>query len=66
MNCKKYRLTFILFGLANLCLAIFLMSDSYVDQSGVLVENFGFLALFWLLIFSSAISLFIPLSRRRR
>ncbi|MFH0261922.1 DUF3955 domain-containing protein [Vibrio barjaei] len=66
MNCKKYRLTFILFGLANLCLAIFLMSDSYVDQSGVLVENFGFLALFWLLLFSSAISWLITLNRRRR
>ncbi|ASI90323.1 MULTISPECIES: DUF3955 domain-containing protein [Vibrio] len=66
MNCKKYRLTFILFGLANLCLAIFLMSDSYVDQSGVLVENFGFLALFWLLLFSSAISWFITFNRRRR
>ncbi len=66
MNLKKFRLTFILFGLANVCLAIFLMSDSYVDQSGILVENFGFLALFWLLLFSSVISLLITLIRLRR
>lgn len=56
---KKYWLSCLLFVCALACLVKYKTTDIYVDESGILVEPFYLIPLFYLFVFSSFMVLMI-------
>ena len=53
------------FGLSWACWSLYAWSGSYVDQEGVLHEQFGFIPLGWLLDFAGLALLVLAWVRRK-
>lgn len=62
---KKYGLSIVFALLAMVCAAAFNSAGSYVDEHGILHEQFGFIVIGWVLLLLAVISFCITYWRAK-
>ncbi|ELR67903.1 hypothetical protein C942_00211 [Photobacterium marinum] len=63
---KKYRLSIVLLLLSMVCYVAFQITGSYIDETGILVEPFALIPLFWLLLLFAFVTFAFQYLKGRR